>query len=148
MTAFYIHSSDENTFIWTKKLPQGTKYNLFTVEVKEKSNYWAEGLDFNYFNQKVHLPLGSMNNIWLINNKQQDKTIIEERRVTLLGEPMNSRLIDVINIKLSLNLQYFNNVITARFTASAAVKNTSLFSWVKTQAKFYFKISVSKNGSL
>lgn len=143
VTAFYINNSDKNTFIWSKKLPTGTKYNFFKVEVKENSNYWVEGYEFNYFNRRVYSPLGYVVNMPLINNKEDKKTLAEETYGSYVWGNKSWRKIDVVNVKLILNLQYSDNVITAKFTAKATVKNTSLFSWVKTQAKFYFKIIVS-----
>ncbi|WP_419334785.1 hypothetical protein [Spiroplasma endosymbiont of Sarcophaga variegata] len=78
VTAFYINNSDKNTFIWSKKLPTGTKYNFFNVEIKENSNYWVEGYEFNYFNRRVYSPLGYVVNMSLINNKEDEKTLAEE----------------------------------------------------------------------
>jgi len=35
--------------------------------------------------------------------------------------------------------------MTTNFIAKATVQNTNLFSWVKTQAKFYFRVIIYEN---
>ncbi|MBH8623031.1 MULTISPECIES: hypothetical protein [Spiroplasma] len=149
VTAFYTTNSDENTFVWKKELPIGTKYKFFNIEVKPNSNYWAEGGDFNYFSNSLNLPLFFKTNISLVNNTQNNKKIAEIKynytKYETSFDIIDFYTLETVKLGLTVNLEYFNNVMTTNFIAKATVQNTNLFSWVKTQAKFYFRVIIYEN---
>ena len=148
VTAFYFENSNENTFVWTKKLPIEAKYKFFSVKLEDNSKHWGEGADFNYFSEifATQWPYMFKINIPLVNNTEVEETIVNNSFICNRKDRFGGTLAtEVINSKLILNLKYSNNLIIAKFLVRSSVKNTSLFSWVKTQAKFYFKIIISQD---
>ncbi len=142
VTAFYWWNYDKNTFTWTKTLPTGTNYKYFSIiEFKNCRQTWVEGHSSPQY-YHINSPLiKDKTNILLVNNTQYENKIAE----TYYDYGYIIVDSEVKNLKLILNLTYFNNTIKAKFTAKAVVTNPDLFCWVKTQETFYFKIIVSEN---